>query len=257
MQLVDTHAHLYLPKFANDREAMLKRARTEGGVSHIFLPNIDSESIESLLALEAAHPDFCFAMMGLHPCDVKESFEEELKVVKSWLYKRKFCAVGEIGIDLYWDKTFFEFQKIALLRQMEWAQDLKIPIVLHSRDSTEEILQVLEQNQWFTEGGILHCFSGSVEQAKRTVERGFLLGIGGVLTYKKTNLPEIVRTVGLENIVLETDAPFLAPEPHRGKRNESAYVRLVAQKLAEILATDLETVATITTKNALSLFLQH
>ena len=140
---------------------------------------------------------------------------------------------------------------------MEWAQDLKIPIVLHSRDSTEEILQVLEQNQWFTEGGILHCFSGSVEQAKRTIERGFLLGIGGVLTYKKTNLPEIVRTVGLENIVLETDAPFLAPEPHRGRRNESAYVRLVAQKLAEILATDLETVATITTKNALSLFLQH
>lgn len=255
MQLVDTHAHLYLPKFQHDRSAMLDRARTEGGISHIFLPNIDSESIASMLELEAAYPNFCYAMMGLHPCDVKENFEEELKIVESWLSKRKFCAIGEIGLDLYWDKTFFEQQKIAFIRQMRWAQALKIPIVIHSRESTEEILQILEANEWFTEGGILHCYSGSVEQARRTVERGFLLGIGGVLTYKKTNLPEVVRAVGLENLVLETDAPFLAPEPYRGKRNESAYVRIIAQKLAQIFDTDLDTVANITTRNALSLFL--
>lgn len=257
MQLVDTHAHLYLPKFQPDRTAMLHRARTEGSISHIFLPNIDSESIDSMLELEAAYPNFCYAMMGLHPCDVKENFEQVLKIVESWLGKRKFCAIGEIGLDLYWDKTFFEQQKIAFIRQMRWAQALKTPIVIHSRDSTEEILQILEENEWFTEGGILHCYSGSVEQARRTVERGFLLGIGGVLTYKKTNLPEVVRAIGLENLVLETDAPFLAPEPYRGKRNESAYVRIIAEKLAQILETDLDTVAKITTQNALSLFLRQ
>jgi TatD DNase family protein len=255
MQLIDTHAHLYLSKFQNDRAAMLDRARTEGGISHIFLPNIDSASIAPMLELEAAYPHFCYAMMGLHPCDVKENFEDELKIVESWLAKRKFCAIGEIGLDLYWDKTFFEQQKIAFIRQMRWAQDLKMPIVIHSRESTEEILQILEENQWFTEGGILHCYSGTVEQAQRTVERGFLLGIGGVLTYKKTNLPEIVRAVGLQNLVLETDAPFLAPEPYRGKRNESAYVRIIAEKLAQILDIDLAIVAKVTTQNALSLFL--
>lgn len=257
MQLIDTHAHLYLPKFANDRTSMLDRARTKGGISHIFLPNIDSESIAPMLELEALYPNFCYAMMGLHPCDVKENFEEELKIVETWLGKRKFCAIGEIGLDLYWDKTFFEQQKIAFIRQMRWAQALKTPIVIHSRESTEEILQILEENTWFTEGGILHCYSGSVEQARRTVDRGFLLGIGGVLTYKKTNLPEIVRAVGLANLVLETDAPFLAPEPYRGKRNESVYIRIIAEKLAQILDTDLDTVAKVTTQNALSLFLRE
>lgn len=257
MQLVDTHAHLYLPKFQHDRAAMLERARTEGGISHIFLPNIDSDSIAPMLELEAAYPNFCYAMMGLHPCDVKENFETQLKIVENWLAKRKFCAVGEIGLDLYWDKTFFEQQKIAFIRQMRWAQALKLPIVIHSRESTEEILQILEANTWFTEGGILHCYSGSVEQAQRTVARGFLLGIGGVVTYKKTNLPEVVRAVGLANLVLETDAPFLAPEPYRGKRNESAYIRIIAQKLAQIFDTDIDTVAKITTQNALAIFLRE
>jgi TatD DNase family protein len=253
MQLIDTHAHLYSSKFDSDRSAAIARAR-EAGISHVFLPNVDSATVEGMLQMEIDYPDFCTAMMGLHPCDVKENFEEELAIVASWLQKRPFCAVGEIGLDLYWDKTFFEQQKIAFERQMDWAQALHIPIVIHSRESTEEILEILEKKRDYTGGGILHCFSGSVAQAQRTVERGFLLGIGGVVTYKNTNLPEIIRAVGLENLVLETDAPYLAPIPHRGKRNESAYVRIVAEKVAEILEVSLEKVAEVTTKNALTIF---
>lgn len=253
MQLIDTHAHLYSSKFDNDRSAAITRARA-AGIFHVFLPNVDSATIDGMLELERDFPDFCSPMMGLHPCDVKENFEEELAIVESWLHKRPFCAIGEIGLDLYWDKTFFPQQKIAFERQMDWAKAFNIPIIIHSRESTEEILQILEEKREYTGGGILHCFSGTVEQAHRTVKRGFYLGIGGVVTYKNTNLPEIIRAVGLENIVLETDAPYLAPIPHRGKRNESAYVRIVAEKVAAILEISLEEVAEKTTQNALKIF---
>ncbi|MFM2269620.1 MAG: hypothetical protein RL757_3061 [Bacteroidota bacterium] len=253
IQLIDTHAHLYSSKFDHDRADAIARAR-EAGIAHVFLPNVDSETIEGMLQMETDFPDFCTPMMGLHPCDVKENFESELAIMETWLQRRPFCAVGEIGLDLYWDKTFFPQQKIAFERQMDWAQSLDIPIVIHSRESTEEVLEILEKKREYTGGGIFHCFSGTVEQAKRTVERGFVLGIGGVVTYKNTNLPEIIRAVGLENLVLETDAPYLAPIPHRGKRNESAFVRLVAEKVAEILEIPLEKVAEITTQNALKVF---
>ena len=251
--LIDTHAHLYASQFDEDREAMLDRALT-AGVERFYLPNIDSGSIASMLALEARHPDRCFAMMGLHPCSVKENFEDELAIVKEWLFKRHFCAVGEIGIDLYWDKTTLPQQIIAFRRQIHWAIELDLPIIIHARESTEEILQVLQEEQHERLRGIFHCFGGSLEQAERIIGMGFLLGIGGVLTFKKSGLDQTLLHIDLKHMVLETDAPYLAPVPYRGKRNESSYVRLVAEKLAGIKNTAFTEVAAITTANAKRLF---
>ena len=251
--LIDTHAHLYASQFDEDREAMLDRALT-AGVERFYLPNIDSGSIASMLALEARHPDRCFAMMGLHPCSVKENFEDELAMVKEWLFKRHFCAVGEIGIDLYWDKTTLPQQIIAFRRQIHWAIELDLPIIIHARESTEEILQVLQEEQHERLRGIFHCFGGSLEQAERIIGMGFLLGIGGVLTFKKSGLDQTLLHIDLKHMVLETDAPYLAPVPYRGKRNESSYVRLVAEKLAGIKNAAFTEVAAITTANAKRLF---
>jgi len=251
--LIDTHTHLYLDRFDEDRAEVIAKAK-EAGVEKFFLPNIDSSSIDGMLALEKAYPTEIFAMMGLHPCSVKENYKEELEVCKNWIDKRKFCAIGEIGIDLYWDKTFFEQQKDAFKIQIDWAKALDIPIVIHSRDSTKEVIEVLQECKDPKLRGIFHCFGGSAEEAHQITALGFYLGIGGVLTFKKSGLDKTMEEVDLKNVVLETDAPFLAPTPYRGKRNESAYVALVAHKLAEIKRVSMQEVAEVTTENALKIF---
>ena len=251
--LIDTHAHLYARQFDNDRPAMLKRADTEG-VKKIFLPAIDSETHEAMLALEDSDPTRYSAMMGVHPCSINADFEQELAIAKAYLDKRPFCAIGEIGIDLYWDKTFLEQQKTAFVRQMEWAQQLGIPVIIHSREATGLIINILEENRWFTEGGILHCFTGNVEQAKALIDLNFSLGIGGVATYKNGGLEPVIKEIDLKYLVLETDAPYLAPVPYRGRRNESSYIKYVAQKISEVKMIDFQEVARQTTLNAERIF---
>ena len=253
MHLVDSHCHLYSSKFAQDHEAMIARA-VENDVREFYLPNIDQTSIADMLALEAKYPDRCFSMMGLHPVSVKANFEEELAIVKSWLDRRSFVAVGEIGLDLYWDKTFFEQQKSAFRTQIGWAKALGLPIVIHSRNSTAEVLEILRELHDDRLRGIFHCFGGSVSEAKAITELGFYLGIGGVLTYKNSGLGDTLREIDLEHLVLETDAPYLAPVPHRGKRNESAYVRIVAQHLSNLKEMPLEHIAEVTTRNVQKIF---
>ncbi|HKK74156.1 MAG TPA: TatD family hydrolase [Saprospiraceae bacterium] len=253
MRLIDTHAHLYAEQFDKDRAAMIARAR-EVGVRQFFLPNIDRNSIPGMLELEKKYPGQCFAMMGLHPCSVKEDYEQELAAVRKWLDKRSFAAVGEIGIDLYWDKTFFEQQKDAFLKQVHWAKELDLPIVIHSREATDIIIDLLAALPEGTARGIFHCFGGSPEQARRIIDLGFYLGIGGVVTFKKSGLDKTLAEIDLEHLVLETDAPYLAPTPYRGKRNESAYIYKVAEKIAEIKERELEEVAQITSRNADAIF---
>lgn len=253
MSLIDTHAHLYVEQFDKDRSEVLERAK-KNGVNRVYLPNIDSSSIKAMLDLERKFPDRCFAMMGLHPCSVKDDYEEELAVVKQWLDKRSFAAVGEIGIDLYWDTSFFEQQKDAFLRQIDWAKALNLPIVIHSREATDVIIELLQGVNDDKLRGIFHCFTGAVEQARAITDMGFLLGIGGVLTFKNSGLDKTIAEVDLSHLVLETDAPYLAPVPFRGKRNESSYILHIAEKLAKIKKEDMENIARITTQNALDLF---
>lgn len=253
MILIDTHAHLYLDAFEADRDLMISRA-FNNGIRYMLLPNINSQSIAPMLGLCEKYPVNIFPMMGLHPTDVKADYKEELEIVEKWLNKRKFYAVGEIGIDLYWDKTFVEEQKIALKAQIALAKKHQLPIVLHSRDSFEEIFEVIEETIDENLTGVFHCFSGNRQQAERIIGWGFILGIGGVLTFKNSGLDKAITDIPLQHMILETDAPFLAPNPHRGKRNESSYLRLVAEKLAEIKQTDIAEIATITTKNAIDLF---
>lgn len=251
--LIDTHTHLYLDRFDEDRAEVIAKAK-EAGVGKFFLPNIDSSSIAGMLELEGKYPGEIFAMMGLHPCSVKANFEEELAICKTWIDKRKFCAIGEIGLDLYWDDTFFEQQKEAFKIQIDWAKELDIPIVIHSRDSTKEVIEILKACKDEKLRGIFHCFGGSVEEAEQIIDQGFFLGIGGVLTFKKSGLDKTMESIDLAHIVLETDSPFLAPTPFRGKRNESSYVALVAKKLAEIKGISEDEVAKISTQNALKVF---
>ena len=251
--LIDTHTHLYLPQFDEDRSEVLERAHA-AGVQSFYLPNIDRKSIPSLLELEAAYPKSCFPMMGLHPCSVKADYEEELSEVKKWLDQRPFAAVGEIGIDLYWDQTFVEEQKKAFVQQCEWAMELDLPIVIHSREATDMLIDLIKQINDQRLRGIFHCFTGTVDQGKEIIELGFYLGIGGVLTFKNGGLDKTAVHLPLERMVLETDSPYLAPKPYRGKRNESAYVRLVAERLAEIKDLDFEEVAVVTTANAEKIF---
>lgn len=251
--LTDTHAHLYSSKFSADRHEMVERA-IAAGVHKIYLPNIDAESIKPMLELEAAFPEFCFAMMGLHPCSVTADYERELAVVEQYLSQRKWAGVGETGIDLYWDKTFIKEQQIAFARQIEWAKELDLPIIIHSRESNEECLELVKAGQDGRLRGIFHCFSGTLEQAQRMIDLGFLLGIGGTVTYPKSELPAILKQIPLEHIVLETDAPYLPPVPHRGKRNESAYIRLVAEMISEIKVLPLATVIQTTSANAARVF---
>ncbi len=251
--LIDTHAHLYDPTFDADRDQMLQRA-TAAGVQKIFLPNCDFETIGPMLALCQKYPQQCFPMLGLHPCYVKEDFEQELARLKIFLEKNRFWAIGEIGLDFYWDKTLVAQQEKAFATQIGWAQEKGLPVVVHSRESTAACLDILEREGNGNVPGILHCFSGTVAEAERTAALGMYLGIGGVMTYKKSTLPEIVRAVGLVRLVLETDAPYLSPVPHRGKRNESSYVPHIAQAVANVLDVSVEEVARVTTANAERLF---
>ncbi len=252
--LTDTHAHLYLDDFDNDRDRVIENA-IQLGITQFFLPNIDSSSIDALLALSNAYPENCFPMMGLHPCSVKENFEEELTLVEEWLSKEKFYAIGETGIDLYWDKTFFSHQEIVFRKQIELAKKFKLPIVIHSRNSFDEIDKIIDELNDDNLKGIFHCFSGTIEQAEKIIAYGgFKLGIGGVVTFKNAGLDKVINQIDLKHIVLETDSPYLAPVPHRGKRNESGYLLLIAQKVAAIYNIPVEKLAEITTGNAKAIF---
>ena len=252
--IIDTHSHLYHKQFQEDMDLVIARAK-EAGLTDIYLPNIDLESIEPMLRLEECDPTFFHAAMGLHPSHVDENFEKVLAEMENWLQKRDFVAIGEAGIDLYWDKTFFEQQKAALRIQCAWAANWQKPIILHTRDATDETIELIEDElKKHSFHGVFHCFGGDAVQAKKIMEMGFYLGIGGVLTFKNTNLPEILREVGLSKIVLETDSPYLAPVPYRGKRNESAYTAFVAEKLAEVFNCSLEEICRTTTENAKRLY---
>ena len=253
MNLTDTHTHLYSEDFAADLDQLLGEAR-QAGVQRFFLPNIDSSSIESMLVLEVKYPGICLPMMGLHPCSVKENWKEEMSLVEDWLGKRKFHAIGEMGVDLYWDKTFLEEQREVFRRQVVLANDLKLPIVIHSRESFDVIIQLLREVKKESPCGIFHCFSGTVEQAKQVTDLGFYLGIGGVVTYKKSGLDEVLKSISTDFLVLETDAPYLTPVPHRGKRNIPAYLRIIAESVATIKNTTLEEIARITSANSEKIF---
>lgn len=253
MELIDTHAHIYLEQFKDDIKEVLSNA-INSSISRIYLPNIDASTINSMMDLETEFPDRCRAIIGLHPCSVNADFEEELKIIEDWLGKRSFAGIGETGTDLYWDKTYRHQQIESLEIQVNWAKIHDIPIVLHSRDSLDLSIQIIEKNHSIGLSGIFHCFTGSLEQANRIIDMGFFLGIGGVVTFKNSGLGSIIKDVPLEKIVLETDSPYLTPHPYRGKRNEPAYLNLIAQRLAEIYETDISIIADITTDNARKVF---
>ncbi|WP_217603442.1 TatD family hydrolase [Chitinophaga sp. GbtcB8] len=253
MQWIDTHAHLYSKEFAQDREAMITRS-LEAGVYKMLLPNIDEASIPGMLDLEARYPGQCFAMMGLHPCYVTENVKAEMAWVQEWLEKRPFIAVGEIGLDFYWDKTFTAQQHQAFREQLEMAKAYRLPVVIHSRESTRECIDDVKALQDGGLSGVFHCFSGTLEEAREVIDLGFYLGIGGVVTFKKSGLDKIVEQIDLQHIVMETDAPYLAPVPYRGKRNESAYIPLIGQMVADVKHLKIEEVAAITSSNAHKLF---
>jgi TatD DNase family protein len=253
MKLIDTHSHIYLPEFDMDRATILERAEKEG-ITKILMPAIDSTTHEMLLKLEDNNPSICLSMMGLHPCSVKENYRDELKIAKKYFENRNFKAVGEIGFDFYWDKTFTEQQYAAFHEQVEWALHFDLPIVIHSRNSTDECIKVVAEHQKGKLRGVFHCFSGNAEQAQKVIDLGFYLGIGGVVTFKNSGLDKVIEIVNLKNVVLETDAPYLAPVPFRGKRNEPSYLKFVVEKLSVIKESPVELIGEITTSNAEKLF---
>lgn len=251
--IIDTHIHLYAEEFDADREQLIQKA-IKNNIQRFYLPNIDSESIDGLHALEQRFPENCFAMMGLHPCSVKDNVADELLLVEQWLAKRKYAAIGEIGIDLYWDKTYYEQQLYAFRKQIEWALKYDYAIIIHCRDAFNEVYDCLRSYKQLPKG-IFHCFSGNTEQAKQIIDLGnFKLGIGGVVTFKNSGLDKVVNEIGLEHLVLETDAPYLAPVPHRAKRNEPGFILEVAKKVAEIKQISMMEVEETTEKNARFIF---
>ena len=253
MQYIETHAHIYLEHFEKDISEIISRS-LESGVKKIYMPNIDHESIDSMLELEEKYPDICVATMGLHPCSVGKDFEKQLYEVEDWLSKRKFAAVGEMGTDLYWDKSGFEYQVEAFKIQCHLAIEHNLPIIIHCRDSLRQTIDLVKEINDPRLNGVFHCFGGTTKEAQEIVDLGFYLGLGGVLTFKNTNLREELKEFGIDKVVLETDSPYLTPVPHRGKRNEPSYIPLVAQKIEEVLGLTTDEVASVTTKNALTLF---
>ncbi len=253
MIITDTHTHLYSESFDGDRHQAIQEA-IDNGVERFFIPAIDSETTQSMYDLEREFPENIFLMMGLHPTHVKENFEDELKHVEEELDKRKFYAVGEIGIDLYWDKSTLEIQKKAFKRQIEMAKSRNLPIVIHCREAFDEIFEVLEEVKDQKLFGIFHCFTGNLEQAKRALSFNMKLGIGGVVTFKNGGIDKFITQIPLNEIVLETDAPYLAPKPYRGKRNDPVYILKVAEKLAELYELPVEKIAEVTTKNSKEIF---
>ena len=253
MHVTDTHCHLYLSEFDADRTEVIKRAELEG-VDKFYLPAIDSLVTDTMLDMEKKFPGKCYAMMGLHPCSVKENYEVELQKVEEWLGKRKFAAVGEIGLDFYWDKTFTRQQYIVFKKQIGLAIKYQLPVVIHSRDSIQECIDVIKETDNNELTGIFHCFGSGIEHAQQIIALGFYLGIGGVVTYKNSGLADVIQQIPLDNIVLETDAPYLTPVPFRGKRNESSYLKYIVEKIAEAKKVRVEEVAEITTRNAQKIF---
>ncbi|HFS67538.1 MAG TPA: TatD family deoxyribonuclease [Flavobacteriia bacterium] len=253
MILTDTHTHLYAAQFDEDRNQVVQRA-IDNGVERFFIPAIDSQTTESMFSLEKQFPKNMFLMMGLHPTHVKENYKEALEHVKKWLDTRQFYAVGEIGIDLYWDKTYVKEQQEAFKTQIQWAKEKNLPIVIHCRDAFDEVFEVLETAKDDKLFGIFHCFTGNLEQAKKAISYNMKLGIGGVVTFKNGKIDQFLSEIPIQDIVLETDAPYLAPTPFRGKRNESSYLVQIAEKVSEIYQLPLEEVAKITTQNSKSIF---
>jgi TatD DNase family protein len=253
MIFTDTHTHLYSEEFDFDRNEMMQKAISKG-VTRFFVPAIDSTCTNAMYELEKNYPENVFLMMGLHPCCVKEHYLDELNHIETELSKRKFIAIGEIGIDLYWDKTTLEIQKIAFKYQIQLAKKYKLPIVIHCRESFDEIFEVLESEKSDDLFGIFHCFTGNFEQAQQAISYNMKLGIGGVVTFKNGKIDQFLHQIDIKHIVLETDSPYLAPVPYRGKRNESSYVTLVAEKLATIYGVSVEEIAKITTQNSKAIF---
>lgn len=253
MVLFDTHSHVYLREFDNDRLDVMERT-DKAGIVKVVMPAVDSSTHESMLQLEEKFPTLCSSMMGVHPCSVKENYLDELAIAEAQFDKRKFVAVGETGLDFFWDTSFTTEQYIAFERQINWALAFDIPLIIHSRNSIDECISVVKKYQNGKLRGIFHCFTGSIEQANEIIEAGFFLGIGGVVTFKNAGLDKVVSKLSLNNIVLETDAPYLAPIPFRGKRNEPEYLTYVAKKISEVLDVSLEEVAETTTSNAKNLF---
>jgi TatD DNase family protein len=251
--LTDTHAHLYLEEFEHDLDKVIGRA-LESGVKRIFLPNLDSSSVKDMLRLCEQYKGICFPMLGLHPTSVKENYCEELNFIKEQLSSNQVIAVGEIGIDLYWDKTFLKEQQVVFRKQLNWAKERALPVVIHARDSFDEIFEVMDQEYTPDLKGVFHSFTGNRDHVKKILSYGFYLGINGIVTFKNSGLDRVVEEIPLEKLLIETDAPFLAPTPYRGKRNESSYVAKVAEKIADIKQVDMEELANISTQNALSLF---
>lgn len=253
MILIDSHSHLYLDNFDDDRNDVMQRA-LKNRVKKIMLPNIDSTSINKMLELSRQYPENCYPMMGLHPTSVNEKYQIELDIVKSWLKKEKFYGIGETGIDLYWDKTFIQEQIHSFENHIDLSIEYDLPIVIHCRESFDEIFRILENKPDSRIKGVFHSFSGNLYQAEKAIEMGFKLGIGGILSFKNSGLDKVVEKIDLSNIILETDSPFLAPVPKRGRRNESSYLVYIGMKLAEIYRMDFESIVRITTNNSCKLF---
>jgi TatD DNase family protein len=251
--ITDTHTHLYSSQFKEDQKEMIQRAK-DAGVSRFFIPAIDASYTESMLKLEENFPSDVYLMMGLHPTSVKENYLEELAHVKKWIEQRNFYAIGEIGIDLYWDKTFLKQQQEAFRTQIKWAKEKKLPIVIHCRDAFDAIFEILEEEKEDTLRGIFHCFTGTKEQALQAISYNMKLGIGGVVTFKNGKIDAFLNEIDIKNIVLETDAPYLAPTPYRGKRNESSYITNVVDKLVDIYGLSFKDISEITTQNSKDVF---
>lgn len=251
--MIDSHAHIYATEFDNDRDEVVQRALAQG-IDTILLPNIDLDSIEPMLKTEATYPDVCRSMMGLHPCYVNGDVKQTLATIHSWFEKHNFIAVGEIGIDLYWDKTFKAEQEMAFITQLNWAKEMDLPVVIHTRDSIEETLTLLRKEQNGSLRGVFHCFGGTVEEAKAINDLGFHLGLGGVSTFKNGGMDKVIPHLDLSKVILETDCPYLAPVPHRGKRNEPAYTQLIAKRISDLRDIEIEQVDILTTQNTKTLF---
>lgn len=253
MELIDTHAHLYDEVFLEDQSQVIAQI-IQAGVTKVFMPNIDISSIEPMLALEAKYPTLCAAMIGIHPCYINEKFQQQLYQIESWLGKRNFIAMGEVGIDLYRDKTHQALQEEVLEIQLSWAKKYNLPIVIHTRQAFNETIHILEKHQDGSLKGVFHCFSGTLEEAEKVIKLGFYLGIGGIVTFKNSDLAKLITNLDLQNIVLETDSPYLAPTPYRGKRNDPSYLPYIAGTIAQCQQVDIQIVAAVTTANVKHIF---